>query len=295
MTLLNGTLNIPIEKRPKLYKQMIENPYNLTELNLNELFIYLQPEKKIGYMKFIYYSDFLNIFNTLILFYFVGYNISRLKYVKIFLFISLELIFLFSSACYYFLIKNRQNQKNNITLILLLLSLFISIFFSLINKNNFENYYYYLIAIKRYIKLNYIIWSILFLFSNNYYSEPMNSIFNKIFYFCLGFTMSLLTFKIEKKIRIFLICINFFEFIPEIKKILIDNNSYKQNLIVYLIFLIWIFCNFYFMNVLYYYIKLIILNIIFIIVYPLTFNYFYNKEKILLKGLWDLPGVTSYY
>jgi len=295
MTLLNGTLNIPIEKRPKLYKQMLENPYNLTELNLNDLFIYLQIEKKSGNMKFIYYSDFLNIFNILILYYFVGYNISKQKYVKIFLFISLELIFLFSSACYYFLIKNRQNSKNNVTLILLLFALFISIFFSQVNKNNIENYYYYLLSIKKYIKLNYIIWSIFFLFSNYYYSESMNSILNKIFYLCLGFIMSLLTFKIEKKIRIFLICIDFFEFIPEIKKILIDNNSYKQNLIVYFIFLIWIFFNCFFMNILYYFIILIILNILFIIIYPLTFNYFYNKEKILLKGLWDLPGVTSYY
>jgi hypothetical protein len=295
MTLLNGTLNISIEKRPKLYKQMLEKPYNLTELNLNDLFIYLQTEKKNGYMKFIYYSEFLNIINTLVLFYFVGYNISKQKYVKLFLFVSLESIFLFSSICYYFLRKNRQNSKNRITLILLLFAFFTSIFFSEINKHNIKNYSDYLLKIKKYIKLNYILCSIFFLFTNNYYSDQTNSNLNKICYFCLGFIMSLLTFKIEKKIRIFLICINFFEFIPKIQKILIDNNSYKQNLIVYLIFLIWIFFNFIVMNVLYDFIVLLILNILFIIIYPLIFNYFYNKEKILLKGLWDLPGVTSYY
>ena len=47
---------------------MLEKPYNLLPLNLNELFIYLQTKKKTGKMVFKFLVEFLNIFNSLILF-----------------------------------------------------------------------------------------------------------------------------------------------------------------------------------------------------------------------------------
>ncbi len=58
-----------IQKREKLYKQMMENPDNLSDLYINTLFIDLNNSVSNGKMKILDITEFLNLFNTLFLFY----------------------------------------------------------------------------------------------------------------------------------------------------------------------------------------------------------------------------------
>ena len=71
--------------------------------------------------------------------------------------------------------------------------------------------------------------SILLLVCYEYYANPSypSSTNTKIIYNILAFVMSNLVGPIEAKIRIFIYAINFFEFIPEIRKIV---NSYSKAL-----------------------------------------------------------------
>ena len=73
MTSLNNTLNIPLSERPKLYEQMFNKPYELLDLDTKGLFNYLQAETKIAKLSFKYYSEFLNLINSLIFFYILCY------------------------------------------------------------------------------------------------------------------------------------------------------------------------------------------------------------------------------
>ena len=56
-------------KREKLYKQMIESPYELVDLNKNTLFLDLDNDIKISNIRISDLTEFLNIFNTIISFY----------------------------------------------------------------------------------------------------------------------------------------------------------------------------------------------------------------------------------
>ena len=87
MTMLNGTLNISLSDRPKLYTQMINEPYELLKLNPDTLFNYLQAEKKIASINFFHFSEFLNIFNVLILFYIISYYNIRTPNIDFIIFI----------------------------------------------------------------------------------------------------------------------------------------------------------------------------------------------------------------
>ena len=40
---------------------------------------------------------------------------------------------------------------------------------------------------------------------------------------------------------------------------------------------------------------IIVINISIVFIYPSVFNYFYAREKKIIKGLWDIPKVISYY
>lgn len=56
-------------KREKLYKLMQENIEENEDKNYDKLFLQMTTLKREAVMEFNYYSEFLNIFNTLIFFY----------------------------------------------------------------------------------------------------------------------------------------------------------------------------------------------------------------------------------
>lgn len=61
--------NVPLSERPKLYKQMLDIPYELSPLNMDELFKYLNTQKVKGTISFKFYAEFLNLINTIVFYY----------------------------------------------------------------------------------------------------------------------------------------------------------------------------------------------------------------------------------
>ena len=230
MTTLNGTKNISLSDRPKLYTQMINEPYDLSKLNPDSLFNYLQAEKKIAKITFFHISEFLNIFNVIILYYIISYYNIKNKSIDFGVFIGIDCIFIFFAFAYYFLVKNKQNKQNTrIILILCVFGLLISEIINILCFKETEKVYF--LKIHKYIKLNYIIFSIIFLTAYDYYTNPTitSTIPTKILFLSFPTIMSCLTWRFEIKIRLFICAINFFEFIPEIRK-LISSYSNKQNI-----------------------------------------------------------------
>jgi hypothetical protein len=266
---------IPLEKRPKLYKQLIDNPYNLSPLNLDELFIYLITKKKNGELLFKLYVEFLNIFNTLVLFYSICFYIHIPNQNDKFILLIVDIPILFTAVGYYILINGKQGKQNTKNIIILGYAvLVVSKYFS--NEIHFkkQNIFY------SYIKLYFLIFSLFFLFSfdyfiNIYYSSTN---FTKIFYMILIFIMSFLYETIFMKIRIIIFGIHFFEFFPEIRKFY-QSFSDKTCYISYVLFSLYF-------TVIMFYIKelnelfiISVLNILIIVFYPKIFNYYYKKEK----------------
>lgn len=266
---------IPLEKRPKLYKQLIDNPYNLSPLNLDELFIYLITKKKNGELLFKLYVEFLNIFNTLVLFYSICFYIHKPNQNDKFILLIVDIPILFTAVGYYILINGKQGKQNTKNIIILGYAvLVVSKYFS--NEIHFkkQNIFY------SYIKLYFLIFSLFFLFSfdyfiNIYYSSTN---FTKIFYMILIFIMSFLYETIFMKIRIIIFGIHFFEFFPEIRKFY-QSFSDKTCYISYVLFSLYF-------TVIMFYIKelnelfiISVLNILIIVFYPKIFNYYYKKEK----------------
>ena len=295
MTTLNGTKNISLSERPKLYTQMINEPYVLSKLNPDTLFNYLQAEKKIAKITFFHISEFLNIFNVIILYYIISYYNIKNKTIDLIILLGIDCIFIFFAFSYYFLVKNKQNKQNTrIILIFSVVGLFISELINILCYKETSKIYF--LKIHKYIKLNYIIFSIIFLTAYDYYTNPAStsSIPTKILYLSFPTIMSSLTWRFDIKIRLFICGINFFEFIPEIRK-LVSSYSNKQNVLCYIINFCWVELYLFYLHKYLYFLRLLVANIVFIIFYPMFFNYLYKKEKILIKGLWDLPQVTSYY
>ena len=291
---------IPLEKRPKLYKQLIDNPYNLSPLNLDELFIYLITKKKNGELLFKLYVEFLNIFNTLVLFYLICHFIHIPNQNDKFIILIVDSPILFTAVGYYILINGKQGKQNTkIIIILGYIVLVVSKYIS--NEIHFKknNIFY------SYIKLYYFIFSLFFIFIfdyfiNIYYSSTT---FTKIFYMILIFIMSNLYETIFMKIRIIIIGIHFFEFFPEIRKFY-QSFSDKSCYISYILNSFYIIIIMLYINKLRELFIISVLNILTIVFYPKIFNYFYKKEKwynILFKiyslilGMWDVPQVVSFY
>lgn len=293
MTTLNNTKNIPLSERPKLFKQMFEKPYDLMDLDPKGLFNYLQAETKIAKLTFKYYSEFLNLINTLIFYYILCYDSSRQKSIELIVFIGVDSSFLLTAFVYNFLVRKKQFKQNAI---IILVFGIIGILTSILINHLSNLPTYDLIKIHKYIKLNFILFSLAFIVTYDYYSNPSypSSTFTKIIYNCLAFVMSNLVGSVEAKIRIFIYAINFFEFLPEIRKIIISYSN-THNLICYLVNLIWVELFMLYLEKYLYFLRILLGNIAFIIFYPMVFNYFYNKRKKLIKGLWDLPQVASYY
>lgn len=266
---------IPLDKRPKLYKQLIDNPYHLSPLNLDELFIYLITKKKNGELLFKLYVEFLNIFNTLVLFYSICFFIHIPNQNDIFILLIVDIPILFTAVGYYILINGKQGKQNTKNIIILgYVILVVSKYFS--NEIHFKkkNIFY------SYIKLYYLIFSLFFLFTfdyfiNFYYSSTN---FTRVFYMILIFIMSFLYETIFMKVRIILFGIHFFEFFPEIRKFY-QSFSDKSCYISYILFSLYF-------TIIMLYIKelsnlyvISVLNILIIVFYPKIFNYYYKKEK----------------
>lgn len=291
MTTLNNTKNIPLSERPKLYKQMLEQPYDLSKLETKNLFNYLQAESKYAKLTFKYYSEFLNIMNSLIFFYILCYNTTTKHSMNLAIFIGVDSVSMLTAFIYYFLIKNKQSQQNTkVILIFSFFGIFLSKIINILSHTPSHN----LLHIHKYIKFNFVLFSTAFLFCFDYYPNPNypSSTVTKMLYSIIAFVMSNLVGAIETKIRIFIYAINFFEFIPEIRKL---SGSNRQNVFGYLLCFIWIEMYLMYMEKYKYCLRLLVGNAAVIVVYPVLFDWYYKRRKKLIKGLWDLPDVTFYY
>lgn len=130
-------------------------------------------------------------------------------------------------------------------------------------------------SILNYITLNFIIFCIPFLLSYSYYKE--NSQFpSKLFYMILGFILSCVDYDLVTKIRCVLYAINFFEFLPLIRKHLAQSYT-KCSFFVYNTYIAAIMI---YMNNAQVVLLMIGLNSIFILLYSLIMLYLYSEKDI---------------
>ncbi len=324
---------IPISKRPKLYKEMEINPYGLSKLDLSKIFTYMdEKNEKINeiirnnyheVMKFKYYAEFLNVINFSILFYKLNFDMvfeNKYGYSKA-LFILLELSTLFFLISV-FLIYNKNNKiMSGIKFIMLfgVISIILSKYISLITgvEESIHKYinYRHLTDMKKtkiienrfisnlfdnleptldYIKINYFFFLIFFLLLNDYLVNNENSnIFSSLLISVLILIMSIIHEQIFMKIRCMLIGINIFELIPKIRKFA-NSISEKIVKITYLINSIVCGIALFYIGEINTLIWIYIINLLFIIFYPIIFNYYYHKEKLFMKGMWDAPDLTKF-
>ena len=324
---------IPISKRPKLYKEMEINPYGLSKLDLSKIFTYMdEKNEKINeiirnnyheVMKFKYYAEFLNVINFSILFYKLNFDMvfeNKYGYSKA-LFILLELSTLFFLISV-FLIYNKNNKiMSGIKFIMLfgVISIILSKYISLITgvEESIHKYinYRHLTDMKKtkiienrfisnlfdnleptldYIKINYFFFLIFFLLLNDYLVNNENSnIFSSLLISVLILIMSIIHEQIFMKIRCMLIGINIFELIPKIRKFA-NSISEKIVKITYLINSIVCGIALFYIGEINTLIWIYIINLLFIIFYPIIFNYYYHKDKLFMKGMWDAPDLTKF-
>ena len=140
---------------------------------------------------------------------------------------------------------------------------------------------------------NYFVFLIFFLLFNDYLINNENSnIITSILISTLILIISLIHEQIVMKIRCMLIGINIFELIPKLRKFA-NSCSDDMVLITYIINSILCGTSLSYIDEIKTLIYLVIGNILFIIFYPLLFNYKYHKEKLLMKGMWDAPELTK--
>lgn len=97
-------------QREKLYMLMsTENTTN--NLDFNKLLLFLKTKKTTERISFKYYSEFLNILNTIIFLYGCACIISEFQY-DILLYLTLDASFLICSLVYYFIIKHKKIKKS---------------------------------------------------------------------------------------------------------------------------------------------------------------------------------------
>jgi len=322
---------IPNDKRPKLYKEMQTNPYDLEELDLTKLFTYLDDKnEKINnnirnhyyrVMKFKYYGEFLNVVNFSLLFYRLNFDVvfenqnSHSKQVFIFLELSTLLCAIFLVLLFYQSKKVMSEIKLMmlISVILMILSKNISPFTGFeksIHKYannmhlnyekkpfNYKNKYikdpFERTEPLSFIKITYFLFLIIFLLFNEYLGNSENSNQSTSFLISiLILIISLIHEQILMKIRCMLIGINIFELLPKIRKFA-NTCSDDIVLITYIINSIICGVSLSYIDENKTLIWLCISNILFIFVYPTFFNYKYHKEKLLMKGMWDAPELTK--
>lgn len=290
-TTLNNSKTIDLSERPKLYDQMRARPYELNPLNTKELFIYLEGVKKEKYLSFKYYSEFLNILNTLIFFYLICHYNAESNQMNTIIFLSVDSLSIVFCLLNFFLNSNKQSKHSKFTLWIVFIIFFVfSQLLEQFSHSKSKNYF----LIHKYYKLNYIIISIGFLFAYDYYANPnYSSIITRSLYMLLAVILSTQTNSNEQKIRIFIYSFEFFEFIPELRKFL-SSYSPTHNFLCYLLNFIWYAALLIVLGKKAYLVRILTWNVLIINFYPQLFQYYYNNYEILIRGLWDLPNVTSY-
>jgi hypothetical protein len=145
-----------------------------------------------------------------------------------------------------------------------------------------------------YIKINYFFFLIFFLLFNNYLvNNESTGILASLLISILILIMSIIHEQIFMKIRCMLIGINIFELIPKIRKFA---NSCSDKIVKITYLINSIICSFalFYIDEIDTLIIIFIFNVLFIIFYPIIFNYYYHKEKLFMKGMWDAPELTKF-
>ena len=322
---------IPIDKRPKLYNEMLTNPYNLEELDLSKLFTYLdEKNEKINnnirnnfykVMKFKYFGEFLNVINFSLLFYRLNFDVvfeNENGYSKT-VFGFLELSTLIFAILLVLLFDQNTKIMSEIKFMMLfgVISMILSKSISSLSgieksihkyannkhliykKKPFDNKHKFIkdpfekTEPLSHIKITYFLFLIIFLLFNDYLGNSENS--NKITSILISILIliiSLIHEQILMKIRCMMIGINIFELIPKIRKFA-NSCSDDMVLITYLINSIICGISLSYIDENRTLFWLCISNILFSIFYPIIFNYKYHKEKLLMKGMWDAPDLTK--
>ena len=324
---------IPNSKRPKLYKEMEINPYGLDKLDLSKLFTYLDEKneninqiirnKVHKVMKFKYYGEFLNVINFSILYF--KLNINMVFENKIVnsknLFVLLELSTLFFLISVFLIYNKNKKIMSEIKVIMIfgVIAIILSKYISLISgvEESIHKYinYRHLTYKKRvmlkeshfinhffdnleptldYIRINYFFFLMLFLLLNDYLvNSGSTNIFSSILISILILIMSIIHEEIVMKIRCMLFGINIFELIPIIRKFA---NSCSENIVKITYFINSIVCGIalFYIDELNALIGIFVINTLFIVFYPNLFNYYYHKEKLFMKGMWDAPELTKF-
>jgi hypothetical protein len=323
---------IPISKRPKLYKEMEINPYGLSKLDLSKLFTYMDEKNEHintiirndfhKVMKFKYYGEFLNVINFSVLFYKLNFDMvfeNKINYSKVLFLLDISTLFF---SIFVFLIYNKNKIiMSKIKLIMLfgVVSIFLSKYITLINEveksiHKFINYRHLTYMKKRtiigdkfisdsfdnleptldYLKINYFFFLAIFLFLNDYLvNNETSNIFSSLLIIILILIISIIHEQIFMKIRCMFIGINIFELIPKIRKFA-NSISEKFVKMTYLINSIICAISLLYIDELNTLIRIFIINVLFIVFYPIIFNYYYHKEKLFMKGMWDCPDLTKF-
>ena len=133
--------------REKLYDQMMEFPHDLPKPNHDKLLLHLKTEERNGRIHLKQYSEFLNMFNTLVFFYSCGRTLYKNPY-HIIHFIFIDFMMLVYALLYFFLIRYKKVLKVNSHFIFILsfIGILTSISFPIKPQQINENYF----------KLNYL-------------------------------------------------------------------------------------------------------------------------------------------
>jgi hypothetical protein len=323
---------IPISKRPKLYKEMEINPYGLSKLDLSKLFTYMDEKNEHintiirndfhKVMKFKYYGEFLNVINFSVLFYKLNFDMvfeNKINYSKVLFLLDISTLFF---LIFVFLIYNKNKiimSKINLIMLFGVVSIFLSKYITLINEveksiHKFINYRHLTYMKKRaiiedkfisnsfdnleptldYLKINYFFFLAIFLFLNDYLvNNETSNIFSSLLIIILILIISIIHEQIFMKIRCMFIGINIFELIPKIRKFA-NSISEKFVKMTYLINSIICAISLLYIDELNTLIRIFIINVLFIVFYPIIFNYYYHKEKLFMKGMWDCPDLTKF-
>lgn len=192
--------------REKLYEQMENNYEELSKLDPKKLLMFLRTENDNIKMEFKYYSEFLNIFNTLVFLYVISnqyknYTIYTLKnqtynpFYDLYIFIFLDTPFLLFSLVYYFITKNKKIGVNSSQ------KIFVYSCISVIISKIFFNHVY---LEEKSFKLFVVCISIIFLCTYDYstHSHSTGSNLNKICYTLFYFIISLNCKPMLLKVRL---------------------------------------------------------------------------------------------
>jgi hypothetical protein len=273
-------------------------------------------------MKFKYYGEFLNVINFSVLFYKLNFDMvfeNKINYSKVLFLLDISTLFF---LIFVFLIYNKNKIiMSKIKLIMLfgVVSIFLSKYITLINEveksiHKFINYRHLTYMKKRtiigdkfisdsfdnleptldYLKINYFFFLAIFLFLNDYLvNNETSNIFSSLLIIILILIISIIHEQIFMKIRCMFIGINIFELIPKIRKFA-NSISEKFVKMTYLINSIICAISLLYIDELNTLIRIFIINVLFIVFYPIIFNYYYHKEKLFMKGMWDCPDLTKF-